>query len=511
LSKNIFVGIDLGTTNSVLAVVDEDEVVNVVANVEGMRTTPSVVFFLEDDAPLVGQEAKDSLKEDPSRVVQFVKREMGNPDYLFQVDPRDPDSAFSAEEISALVLQKLKKDAERRLGQTIRDVVITVPAYFRDAERQATLRAGKIAGLNVLELINEPTAAALAYGFEHRPKKEKVLVYDLGGGTFDVTVLEIDKGRFRVIATDGDSCLGGKEFDDRLMQHFVRAMKEQKGVDPSDNPSAMLTLREEAEKYKIRLSNRSSIPVMVQDRAVSLGLDLTRDTFEELTVDLLRRTEELVVYTLQTAKLTWQDVDTILLVGGSTRMPMVPAMLRRLSGKEPSGQINPDEAVAIGAAHQARIASGVTLGPDDEPIRPITDVATHSLGVVTVDSTGQEINSVVLGKNTPLPATTLRTFYPAEDFQTDVKLKVTQGEDQDMRYCRIVGEYVLGPLPSRKRGETRVQVTFQYDASGQVKVRARDEASGKSIEADVIVVASTKGEGHIQASKARLARAERGV
>lgn len=500
-----FVGIDLGTTNSVLAYADLDQVHQVLANREGDRVTPSAVCFFDEDTILVGKDARDEYKLRPERTALRFKREMGNAAFTFRPYPNLPDEIFTPEELSAYILKKLKKDAEARLGKAVNDVVITVPAYFRDAERQATIRAGEIAGFTVRALIHEPTAAALAYGFKHRTRKEKVLVYDLGGGTFDVTILEIDQGRFTVIATDGDDRLGGMEFDARIVEHFVSLLKSQKGVDPRADLRAMAALQDEAERAKIRLSNRDKISLELQAGTTSLPVLLTRITFEELTSDLLRRTEDLTQYTLKSANLKWTDIDTVLLVGGSTRMPMTARMLARISGKEPAHFVNPDEAVAEGAALFAMQILGEDLIAPPPPPPPI-DVISHSMGVVTVDSSGREINSVILRKNTPLPATANRVFYPAEDYQVDVRLRVTQGEESDMAYCRVVNEYTLGPLEPRPRGKTPIRVTFEYNRNGTVVIRALDESTGLKIVAEVSGGTDSQSGNRITASRAKLAR-----
>jgi molecular chaperone DnaK len=497
MAERVIVGIDLGTTYSAIAMVDAFGKPEVIPNAAGERTTPSVIYFEPDSAPLIGRAAKDMRAGDPQRVVEFIKREMGNPNYVFLPDPEaDDEDVYSPEELSALILQKLKKDAEQVLGKTVTDAVITVPAYFRDAQRQATLYAGQIAGLNVLEIINEPTAAALAFGFNRRDRRERILVYDLGGGTFDVTLLEIAEGDFKVVASDGDSNLGGKDFDDRLIQHFYQEFQAKHGIDLSDDMDLVGELRERAERAKIKLSDLRTVRERITSRGKTLDLELTRQKFDELTEDLVGQTEDLVSYTLSEAKCAWSDIDHVVLVGGSTRIPMVATMLERLSGKAPSRAINPDEAVALGAALRGWLLSAdlppvegadasATVSLPPPPKVKVRDAAPHSLGVVTINREGREQNTAMVRKNTEIPCSVSREFPTAEDRQTHVLVKVTQGEDVDLDYCVVVGEFMLGPLPERPRGQTLIQVTFSYDKNGSVKVTATDKASGKAIVSEI--------------------------
>ena len=489
--ERVIVGIDLGTAYSALAMVDAFGKPEVLPNAAGERTTPSVIYFEPDAPPLVGRAAKDMRASDPSRVVEFIKREMGNPNFIFLPDPGgDEEDTYLPHELSALILQKLKKDAEQILGKRITDAVITVPAYFRDAQRSATLMAGKLAGLNVIEIINEPTAAALAYGFNRRESRERILVYDLGGGTFDVTLLEISPDDFRVLASDGDSSLGGKDFDDRLINHFYKVFEAKHGMDLSDDLDMIGELRDRAERTKVKLSSLNTVRERITYRGKSVDVEIPRATFEDLTADLLGRTEDLVQYTLSQAGLTWSDLDHVLLVGGSTRMPMVPALLERISGKSPARTINPDEAVAMGAALRgwllsSEISEDVQVSLPPPPSIRVRDAAPHSLGVVTIDRNGRDRNTILLPKNCEIPASFSRAFSTAADNQTHVAIKVTQGEDEDLDYCSIVGEFLLGPIPPLPRGASQIRVAISYDKNGAVKISASDENSGKAVVTEI--------------------------
>jgi molecular chaperone DnaK len=490
--ERVIVGIDLGTTFSAIAIVNEHGQPQIIADSQGNRTIPSVIFFDPGGPPLVGHNAKAMAASEPERVVQFVKREMGNPDYLFTVDAED--EGWSAPELSALILRRLKKNAEEFLGKTVTDAIITVPAYFRDDQRSATIEAGQIAGLNVLEIINEPTAAALAYGYNNMETRRRILVYDLGGGTFDVTILEIDKGLLRVIATDGNAELGGKDFDDRILQSMFESFEAEHGIDLSDRLEVVGDWRDKAEKMKVRLSELKSVRERLSFEGKTTTLELSRDRFMEMTSDLVSLTEDLVNFTVDKADMTWSEVGDVLLVGGSTRMPMISELIERISGKKPIRSINPDDAVALGAALKGWLATSTLESlPGDAPVRqdntgalpppPITiqDVTAHSLGIVTINHTGQLGNSIILPKNTTIPASREKLYTTSSDAMTAVSIRVSQGEDQDLDFCRVVGEFVLGPIPPRPKGESRIRVILSYDKNSNVKVSAIDEASGKSI------------------------------
>jgi molecular chaperone DnaK len=512
--ERVVVGIDLGTTFTAIARVNAYGKPEIIPNLMGDRTTPSVIYFEPGVAPLIGRSAKEMRAQDPQRVVEFIKREMGNAHYIFLPDPHgSAEDSYTAEELSALILQKLKLDAEQAIGQIITDAVITVPAYFRDSQRQATLYAGQMAGLNVLEIINEPTAAALAYGFNRRGRKERILVYDLGGGTFDVTLLEIDHDEFRVVASDGNSNLGGKDFDDRLINFMRNEFKLQTGVELSDDDVELTgELRDRAERAKVRLSELRSVTERISWHGKSAEIELSRERFEKLVEDLVAQTEDLVTFVLLEAKCTWPQVDEVILVGGSTRMPFIGEMLERLMGKPPSRAINPDEAVALGAALRGWFitspaadvvrtgaaatsdpasasagAAQATQGPRLPAPPPIVvkDAAPHSLGVITLDASGRAYNTVVLRKNTEIPCSVSRDFPTAQDDQTYVLVNVTQGEDVDLDYCIVVGDFMLGPIPARPRGETRIEVIFSYDKNGSVSVRARDKATGQAVVSEI--------------------------
>ena len=502
-AERVIVGIDLGTTFSAIAIVNPHGQPQIIADSLGNRTTPSVIFFDTEGPPLVGHNAKAMAPSEPGRVVQFMKRSMGDDNFLFMVDGED--DGWTAPELSAMVLRRLKKNAEEFLGKPVTDAVITVPAYFRDDQRAATIEAGQIAGLNVLEIINEPTAAALAYGFDNIGERRRVMVYDLGGGTFDVTILEIEAGNLRVIATDGNAELGGKDFDDRILQLMLETFEKEHSVDLSDRLEVLGDWRDRAEKAKIRLSELRSYRERISHSGLTCTIDLNRERFVELTADLVGMTEDLVSYTIERAGFSWSDIDDVLLIGGSTRMPMIGDLVERLSGKKPGRSINPDDAVALGAAlkgwlHSANLPPlpvDLVLPPSNlapglpgrremgalppPPVVRFEDVTAHSLGIVTVNVAGQMVNAIVLPKNSPVPSSCERSFTTSEDDMTSVSIRVTQGEDTDLDFCRVVGEFALGPILPRPRGQSKIRVILSYDSNGNIKVSAIDEATGQAI------------------------------
>ena len=472
------IGIDLGTTNSCVAVLEGGEAV-VIPNAEGNRTTPSVVAFSKDGQRLVGQIAKRQAVTNPDRTVQSIKREMGS-DHKVKIDGKE----FSPQEISAMILQKLKTDAEAYLGKKVTDAVITVPAYFSDSQRQATKDAGKIAGLNVQRIINEPTAAALAYGLD-KENEQKIVVFDLGGGTFDVSILEIGDGVFEVLATAGNNRLGGDDFDKRVVNWMVDEMKKSQGIDLSQDKMAMQRLREAAEKAKIELSGVTStninLPYITADSTgpKHLELTLTRAKFEELTDDLIESAMGPVKQAMSDAKLSPSDISKVLLVGGSTRVPKVQENVKKFFGKEPFKGINPDECVAVGAAIQAAVLTGDVKG------MVLLDVTPLSLGIETMGG----VMTKMIERNTTIPTKKSQIYSTAADGQTSVEIHVLQGEREFVRDNKTLGRFMLDGITPAPRGVPQIEVTFDIDANGIVNVTAIDKGTNK--EQHITITASS--------------------
>ena len=467
------IGIDLGTTNSCVAVLEGGEPA-VIPNAEGMRTTPSVVAFAKSGDLLVGDVAKRQAATNVSRTISSIKREMGT-DTRIKIDGKD----FSPQEISAFILKKLKKDAEAYLGETVSEAVITVPAYFNDAQRQATKDAGRIAGLNVLRIINEPTSAALAYGLDHG-KPQKIMVYDLGGGTFDVSLIEIGDNLIEVLATAGDNRLGGDDFDARLTEYIVQEYIRTNRVNLSKDMSAMQRIREAAEEAKKTLSNQTvttiNLPFVatVKGEPVHLEMEITRSKFEELTRDLVDRTEAPVRKVLSDGGVSVSELGMVLLVGGSTRMPAVQEKVRQLTGKEPSHSLNPDECVAIGAAVQGgKLGGEITAGNAAEII--LMDVTPLSLAIETVGG----IATKIIDRNTTIPTRHSQVFSTAANFQTSVEIKVLQGERQFAKDNTLLGTFRLSGIKRAPAGVPQIELTFDIDANGIVNVSAKDLGTGK--------------------------------
>ncbi len=463
------IGIDLGTTNSVVAVMEGGEP-TVISTQEGGRTTPSVVGFTKNGERLVGQLAKRQAVSNPDRTVSSIKRHMGEGNYRVAID----DKKYSPEEISAMVLQKLKGDAEKYLGETVTQAVITVPAYFSDSQRQATKDAGRIAGLDVLRIVNEPTAAAFAYGID-KSNDHTVLVYDLGGGTFDVSILEIGDGVFEVKATNGDTRLGGDDFDERIMQWLVEEFKKNTGIDLNNDKMAMQRLREAAEKAKIELSGvlttNINLPYISAgaDGPQHLDVDLTRAKFDEMTADLVERSMIPTKKAMEDAKLSASDIAKVIMVGGSSRIPAVQEAIKRVLGKEPTHGINPDECVAVGAAIQA----GVLAGDVKDVV--LLDVTPLSLGIETLGG----VFTKIIDRNTTIPSSRKQTFSTAADNQPSVDIHVLQGEREFAADNKTLGRFELGGIPAAPRGIPQIEVEFDIDANGIVNVKARDLGTGK--------------------------------
>ena len=461
------VGIDLGTTNSVVAVLEGGEP-TVIANAEGNRTTPSIVAFKGEEV-LVGELAKRQAITNPDNTVRSIKRQIGT-----NWKEKFENKEYTPQEVSARILQKLKRDAESYIGEDVTDAVITVPAYFNDAERQATKEAGQIAGLNVLRIINEPTAAALAYGLENN-EDQKILVYDLGGGTFDVSVLEISEGVFEVKSTSGDSKLGGDDWDERVMEWLVDKFKSSTGIDISEDKMAMQRIKEGAEKAKIELSSTTetevNLPFITANDSGPQHLleKLSRSEFEKITSDLVDRTKDPVNKAVEDAGLSFSDIQHIILVGGSTRIPAVQALVKSMTGKDPSKGVNPDEVVASGAAIQA----GVLKGDVKDVL--LLDVTPLTLGVETKGG----IMTKMIERNTTIPTKRSETFSTADDGQTQVEIHVLQGEREMASGNKSLGKFNLTDIPSAKAGTPQIEVTFDIDANGIVNVNAKDLGTGK--------------------------------
>ncbi|AYF54505.1 molecular chaperone DnaK [Clostridium novyi] len=473
------IGIDLGTTNSCVSVMEGGSPV-VIPSAEGSRTTPSVVAFKEDGERLVGQVAKRQAITNPDKTIISIKRHMGT-DYRVNVDGKE----YSPEEISAMILQKLKADAEAYLGETVTEAVITVPAYFNDSERQATKNAGKIAGLDVKRIINEPTAASLAYGLDKMDKNQKIFVYDLGGGTFDVSILELGDGVFEVKATNGNTKLGGDDFDQKIMDYIAETFKSENGIDLRNDKMALQRLKEAAEKAKIELSSSTktniNLPFITADATgpKHIDMDLTRAKFEEISADLVQATIEPMKKALADAELTINDIDKIVLVGGSTRIPAVQEAVKKFTGKEPSKGVNPDEVVAMGAAVQA----GVLTGEVKDIL--LLDVTPLTLGIETMGG----VATPLIERNTTIPTRKSQIFSTAADNQTSVDIHIVQGERKMAADNKTLGRFQLSGIAPAPRGIPQIEVSFDIDANGILNVSAKDKGTGK--EANITITAST--------------------
>jgi len=473
------IGIDLGTTNSCVAVMEGGDPV-VISNSEGARTTPSVVSFQANGDRLVGQVAKRQSITNPDKTIISIKRQMGT-DHKVDIDGKK----YTPQEISAMILQKIKADAESYLGETVTQAVITVPAYFNDSQRQATKDAGKIAGLEVLRIINEPTAASLAYGVDKMDTNQKIFVYDLGGGTFDVSILELGDGVFEVKATNGDTHLGGDDFDEKIIDYIADTFKAENGIDLRNDKMCLQRLKEAAEKAKIELSSSTqtniNLPFITADATgpKHINMDLTRAKFNELTQDLVQRTIEPMKKALDDAGLTISDINKIILVGGSTRIPAVQEAVKNFTGKDPSKGVNPDECVAVGAAIQA----GVLTGDVKDVL--LLDVTPLTLGIETLGG----VATPLIPRNTTVPTKKSQVFSTAADGQTSVEIHVVQGERQMAADNKTLGTFTLSGIPAAPRGVPQIEVTFDIDANGIVNVSAKDKGTGK--EANITITAST--------------------
>lgn len=493
------IGIDLGTTNSCVAAIEGGKPV-VIANAEGMRTTPSIVAFKNDGERLVGESAKRQYALNPTRTISSIKRHMGT-DYRARIDGKD----YSPQEISSIILMKLKKDAEQYLGQPVTDAVITAPAYFSDSQRQATKDAGRIAGLNVLRIINEPTSAALAYGLDNG-EPQKIMIYDFGGGTFDVSIIEIGNQVIEVLATNGDNHLGGDDFDQRLTDYIVKTYKKQERINLEKDFSALQRVREESARAKISLSSAAqtdiNLPFITTDKKGEpkhLQMTITRAQFEELTSDLVERTAGPVNTALKDAGIRAADLSKVIMVGGSTRIPAVQNKVKQLTGLEPSKSLNPDECVALGAAVQAeKLSGGAALAAGSSASEIILmDVTPLSLSIETVGG----VANVLIPKNSAIPTRKSNIYTTAANFQTSVDVKIYQGERKFTRDNKLLGNFKLSGIKRAPAGVPQIEVTFDIDANGIVNVSAKDLGTGKQQQI-TITSSSNLSEAEIQKAMA---------
>lgn len=485
MNGKIIVGIDLGTTFSAIAYVNKHGKPEIIPPREGglYRTTPSVITFDEEGMPIVGIEARNQSIIKDQRTASFFKLEMGNPSYRYNVDGKE----YFSEDLSAMILKKLKKDAESYLNMEIEQAVISVPAYFKDAQREATRQAGQIAGLEVIRIINEPTAAALAYGIDKAKENQIILVYDFGGGTFDVTIMKVKGGDFTVLATDGESKLGGKDIDELIIEYLAEQFQREHGVDPRLEAHTRQDIRDKAEAIKKNLSIRNSVTETLTSDGKTLKINVDLDRFNELIVDIIRQTEDCMNRVIKAANMDWNMIDTILLSGGSSRILAVKDMIKRVTNRDIATDLNPDECVALGAAIQATLIERENKGTETAPLLQggadivVHDVATFSLGVKAISSDRKGyINSIIIPRFSAIPCEKTRTYTTNEDNQERVEIVILQGEEEDPNSPEIgfIGKVSLRNLPPHKAGELVIEVTLRYDANGVIEVIAKEHKSG---------------------------------
>lgn len=464
------IGIDLGTTNSAVAFINDSGAAEILTNSEGERTTPSVIL-MEGNKAIVGDVAKEASVTQVDDTIQFVKRQMGNPS--FKIPLPGSDRMINAVEASAIILKKLVQDAEQELSEEITDVVITVPAYFDDAKRNATIEAAEMIGLNVLKIINEPTSAALAYYHLDKEKaNQNIAIYDLGGGTFDVSILNITDNEIKVLSTDGDSNLGGFDFDNVIIDYVINKFEDETDIDLYDDDDAMQELRENAEKCKKSLSRRGKYILSVSSSGHSMKVEITKELFTELISSIVDRTKIVMEDTLNEAGLTWNDIDKVLLVGGSTRVPLISEMIESFTGISPSKELNPDEVVALGAAVQASLIDENDSNATRANII-IKDVNSHSLGTISLNEEGNDANSIILHRNTEIPCSASQVFETTYENQQQILMRITEGEDTDPEYVNIIGTSTL-ELPPGLPNRSPIEITISYDKNGIVHVVAKD-------------------------------------
>lgn len=489
--KAVAVGIDLGTTYSAIAYINEDTgKAEIITSPDQERITASVVLFEDSNNIIVGETAKQNAVAEPEKVVEYIKRQMGKPKDVWSF--KNAGKQYSAQEISAIILKKLKNDAETRLGLEVKDAVITCPAYFGDPERAATKEAGIIAGLNVLAVIDEPIAAALSYGLDKAGKDQKIFIFDLGGGTFDVVILEIKGGKIRELAVNGDHMLGGKDWDDEMIKYVASEFKSKYSDDPLDDTSTYHDLQIRAVAAKKELSKRDKVKITCSHAGHMMNIEVTRDKYEEITSYLVEKCRALCELVLSEANLSWKDIDNVLLVGGSTRMPMIKKMLGEISGKAPSEELNPDECVALGAAWEAAILLKNSGGQVSDSVArklanvSVQKVSSHNLSETAQNGAGGLRAFLMIPKLTPLPAEKTETFATVTDNQTTVKLEVMEGGIMgtdgtcDPADCTKIGEALLENIPSHPKGAP-IEVTYRYNSDGSLEVHGKDVKSGKSV------------------------------
>lgn len=472
------VGIDLGTTFSAIAYLDENNLPQIIPNIDGGRTTPSVVMF-DGDEICVGEQAKLNSITDPYNVCQLVKRQMGDANFKFE---SDSGASFSAEDISAMILKSLKAAAEQSLDTKVTGAVITVPAYFDDAQRTATKDAGKIAGLNVMAVINEPTAAAIAFCHNGKKDRQKVMVFDLGGGTFDVTIIQIEGEReIEILATAGHKNLGGFDFDNEIIKMVVEAFEAEHGASLDDDDNAMQDLRGRAETAKKTLSTRSKATISINSEGKTLKMDITQEQFSEKIQLPLNNAQTIMELAMEDAELDWTDLDKIILVGGSTRVPAIQGMIKKVSGITPSHDVHPDEAVALGAACFAATLSEDGVPAQGSSVMKVTDVNSHSLGVISCDSDNDnaEYNNIIVARNSKIPLEAEKVVYTMFENQEQVRLSITEGEDEDLDYITIIGEITVNLRPAP--AGTPIRILMCYDSTGIIHVSVIDHETGENL------------------------------